>query len=60
VVDPDLAGRVTTVPLRGGRYSAPFCPHAAVNTSGMTAAQNNTRCFTDSPVAGHAAPTNRG
>jgi len=28
------AGRVTTV-LRGGKYSAPFCPHALTMASGI-------------------------
>jgi hypothetical protein len=51
------AGRVTTVPLRGGRYNGPFCPHAAVSASGTTAVKCNTRRFMDSPADGRAAPT---
>ncbi len=51
------AGRVTTVPLRGGRYNAPFCPHAAVSASGKTAVKHNIRRFMDSPADGRAAPT---
>ena len=49
-----------TFPLRGGRYSGPFCPHAAVIVSGMTAAHNNMKLFMDSPAFGHAAPTSLG
>jgi hypothetical protein len=54
------AGRVTTVPLRGGRYNGPFCPHAAVSASGATAVKYNTRRFMDSPADGRAAPTIHG
>jgi len=53
----DPAGLVTTVPWRGGRYNAPFCPHAAVSASGRTAAKHNATRLTGPPVVGHAAPT---
>ena len=53
------AGRVTTVPFRGGKYNAPFCPHAVVIARGSTAAKHNIRRLIGSPAAGHPAPTTR-
>src|SRR5207253_4411718 len=51
------AGRVTTVPLRGGKYKGPFCPQPSTKVKGKAPAkQNNTR-FIPPPAVVRATPT---
>jgi len=48
------AGRVTTVPLRGGKYKAPFCPQPMTKVRGSTAAKHNSNRFIHPPGGGRA------
>lgn len=50
------AGRVTTVPLRGGKYKAPFWPQPTTKVRGNAPAKHNSNRFIHPPGADRATP----